>query len=163
MKQINSSALIRSGPLPSCIARVGASMLGLSMFAAIGARAQDASQDVAEAARQQRARKAASAQSLSPTETHIYTNEDLQRSRILLEEDGARVAARKQNAPRPSAVPAETGAVAASDAPNASAGESLGAVARRYRREKSEREAQQARVIPPASQFHLEVPTGALA
>jgi nucleoid-associated protein YgaU len=160
---MSSSALIRSGTLPSCIARVGASMLGLSMFTAIGARAQDASQDVAEAARQQRARKAASAQSLSPTEGHIYTNEDLRRSRILLEEDLARVAARKQNALRPSAVPAETGAVAAGDAPNASAGESLGAVARRYRREEREREAKQARVNPPASQFHLEVPTGALA
>ncbi len=164
---MNSSAPVRSGALPLRIAKVGASVLSLSLFAAIGARAQDAPQDVAEAARQQRARKAAEGQSPSQTETHIYTNEDLQRSRILLEEDGARVAAHKQNAPLPSAAPAamsaEGKALAASDAAGASAEESLGAVARRYRREKSKREAKQASAIPPASQFHLEIPTGSLA
>src|SRR5271163_3304662 len=54
-------------------------------------------------------------------------------------------------------------ALAASDSAGVSAEESLGTVARRYRREKSEREAKQARAIPPASQFHLEIPMGALA
>ncbi len=46
---------------------------------------------------------------------------------------------------------------------NAPAGESLAAVARRYRREKNEREAQQASRTPAASQFHLEIPAGSLA
>src|SRR5271154_1088668 len=163
MKLMNSSAPVRSGVLPLCIARAGAGVLCVSLLAAVGARAQDAPQDVAEAARQRRARKAAQGQSPSQTETHIYTNEDLQRSRILIGEDGARAAARKQNVPSPGATTAERRAPAASDATNPSAGKSLGAVARRYRREKSEREAKQARAIPPASQFHLEVPTGALA
>src|SRR5271163_4449673 len=83
---------------PALLRRASASMgvVCLSLFAAIGARAQDGSQDVAEAARQQRARKAARAEA-AQAETHVYTNDDLQRSHILLEEDSARVAAHKQN------------------------------------------------------------------
>jgi nucleoid-associated protein YgaU len=163
MKLMNSSAPVRSSALPLCIARVGAGVLCIGFMAAVGARAQDAPQDLAEAARQQRARKAAQGQSPSQAETHIYTNEDLQRSRILIEEDGARVASRKKSTASPAATTAERKAPAPSDATNASSGESLGAVARRYRREKSEREARQASAIPPASQFHLEVPAGSLA
>jgi nucleoid-associated protein YgaU len=144
-------------------ARLSAGVLGISLFAAIALKAQDSSQEVAEAARQERARKTAQAQIPSQAEMHIYTNEDLQRSRILLEGDSARVAARKQNPALPSAAPAETNALAAIDTPKAAAGESLGAVARRYRREKSERDAKQASRIPSSSHFHLEIPAGALA
>ena len=165
MKLMNSSAPVRSGALPLCIEKVGAGVLCVGLLVAVSARAQDAPQDVADAARQQRARKAAQGQPPSQTETHIYTNEDLQRPRILTEDDGARVAARKQNTPLPSAasVSAKGQALTASDSAGVSAEESLGTVARRYRREKSEREAKQARAIPPASQFHLEIPMGALA
>jgi nucleoid-associated protein YgaU len=163
MKLMNSSAPVRSGALPLSMARVGVGVLCVGFFAAVGVRAQDAPQDVAEAARQQRARKAAQGQSPSQTETYIYTNEDLQRSRILIEQDGARVATRKQNTPSPVATTAERKTPAASVETNAPAGESLAAVARRYRREKNAREAQQASRTPAASQFHLEIPAGSLA
>jgi nucleoid-associated protein YgaU len=144
----------------------------LSLFAALGARAQDAPQDVAEAARQQRARKAARAET-ARAETHVYTNEDLQRSQILVEEDGARVAARKQNSAGTQAAAAQTKWPAAEngsalpvlpvgDAAN-DADESLGAVAGRYRKEKIAREAMRASGDPAASHFKLEIPANSLA
>lgn len=141
----------------------------LSLFAVIGARAQDGSQDLAEAARQQRARKAALAES-ARAETHVYTNDDLQRSHILLEEDSARVAAHKQNpAPEQAAamqastpVSQNAKALAVGDVPSG-ASESLGAVARRYRQEKMARAENQAGGIPNASRFKLEIAPNALA
>jgi len=84
---------------------------------------QQNNQDVAEAARQERARKQ------QPSSKHIYTNEDLRRGRILTPEDESRVAAkRKQIAPlatQPDAEPLD----ASSNTPR----EPLGDVARRYR------------------------------
>ena len=61
-------------------------------------RAQDAQQDsqqVAEAARQEKARKAAQ----QKKESHVYTNEDLKQSQILTQQDRSRVEARKNNPP----------------------------------------------------------------
>ena len=94
-------------------------------------------QDVAEAARQERARKGAEHKA-----THyVYTEEDLKRDKILTPEDqAAKVATREkqqqaalgeQNA---ESVPAEQ-----SQQP-----ESLGDVARRYREQKAEHDAEQA-------------------
>jgi nucleoid-associated protein YgaU len=93
-------------------------------------------QDLAEAARQERARKAT--QPKAPQ--HVYTNEDLNRQKILTPEDQARAEARRQ---QPDAAPTEQNAqqLPSEASPQA---ESLGEVARRYRQEKAARAAEQA-------------------
>ena len=93
-------------------------------------------QDVAGAARQEKARKA-DEQRPAP---HVYTEEDLRRPTILTPEDQARVEARKQQI----AVPAQQNAEKTPDDPN-DLNESLGEIARRYRLEIAEREAELAR------------------
>ena len=148
---------------------VGAGMgvLCLSLFAAMETPAQEASPDVAEAARQERARKSAQGQNTIRAEAHVYTNEDLQRSHILVEEDSARVALQKRNPAPTSAADASVVAMARTvpvgDATNGAAGESLGAVARRYRQEKVARAANQASGISAASRFKLDIAPNALA
>src|SRR5277367_1884926 len=73
----------------------------LSLFLPVVSRAQDA---VAEAARQEKARKEA----LAKKSRHVYTNEDLNKKEILDSEDRAEVEARKkQVAPAPSVEPAQ--------------------------------------------------------
>jgi nucleoid-associated protein YgaU len=124
-------------------------------------------QDVAEAARQEKARRAAQ----GTRQSHVYTNEDLQKAEILSREESAAVEARKKNsdgasestsAATPRAKPAAN--AAASDAEEkVVASESLGEVARRYRRGKAVRQAERASANLPASQFHLHVRTPALA
>jgi nucleoid-associated protein YgaU len=106
--------------------------------------------DVAEAARQEKARKAAQPQKQP---AHVYTNDDLQRSQILAPEDRASIEARKKNsappvinAPLPSNIPAD----------DARATESLGEVARRVRQEKAARQAEQAGKLPAPPPYHLE-------
>ncbi len=106
--------------------------------------------DVAEAARQEKARKAAQPQKQP---AHVYTNDDLQRSQILAPEDRASIEARKKNsappvinAPLPSNIPAE----------DARATESLGEVARRVRQEKAAHQAEQAGKLPAPPPYHLE-------
>src|SRR5215813_7391714 len=112
-----------------------AAALGLFLLPA-SAFAQE--QDVAEAARQETARKAV-AEKHKGTD-HVYTNEDLKRSQILTPEDHAQVEARKRNQPAPPATqPADS-----LDAANPKSPESLGEVARRYRRDKAARQAQEA-------------------
>lgn len=124
-------------------------------------------QDVAEAARQEKSRKAAQ----GARQSHVYTNEDLQKAEILSREERAAVEARNRNSDGASE---NASAAAASTKPAAHApaidegekviaSESLGEVARRYRREKAVRQAEQASANLPASQFHLEVATPALA
>ena len=87
-------------------------------------------QDVAEAARQEKARKAA--EQKSPR--HVYTEEDLQKQVILTTEDQARVEARKRQQP------VTPGAENAKQLPNDGqpSTESLGEIARRYRQQKAE-------------------------
>src|SRR3974377_2122086 len=58
------------------------------------AQDQQDTQDVAAAARQEKARK-------SKPQSHVYTNDDLQKSQILTESDRARVAVRNKSAPHP--------------------------------------------------------------
>jgi len=95
-------------------------------------RAQDApknTQQVSEAARREKALKAAQ----QKKQSHVYTNEDLKQSQILTQQDRSRIEARKNN-------PATTPANPAQPSVNAkknSAPESLGEVARRYRRKNS--------------------------
>jgi len=97
------------------------------------------SQDVAEAARQERARKQQPAD-----EHHVYTNEDLRRGKILTQKDQSRAAAAKQ---KPQPAPTTRPDVQPLDANSGKPQESLGDVARRYRNLKRE-------AVHP-SPFHL--------
>jgi nucleoid-associated protein YgaU len=119
-------------------------------------RAQDP-QDVAEAARKERARKAAAAQ--QKKESHVYTDDDLKQSKILTEEDRARVDARKNEPANPVNAPA----MPSFDAENSPAPDSLGEVARRYRREKAAREAEEAARSLSPSLFPMDLTRPALA
>jgi len=93
-------------------------------------------QDVAEAARQERARKAA--QQEAPR--HVYTEADLRHEKILTPEDQAKTEARKSQPADPSVE-----RTAESNSPGSTKQtESLGEIARRYRQQKSERAAEQA-------------------
>ena len=94
-------------------------------------------QDSADAARQERARKANQQKHNSP---HVYTDEDLKRDKILTPDDQARVAARRN---QKNAAPGQQDAEASPADPNQDA-ESLGEIARRYRQEKAQREAEEA-------------------
>lgn len=93
-------------------------------------------QDVAEAARQEKARKAEQ----GPTPRHVYTDDDLKRDKILTPKDQARVEARKK---KEGTTPGGENAKSLPADPGQRT-ESLGEVARRYRREKAQREAEQA-------------------
>jgi len=98
-------------------------------------------QDVAEAARQEQARK----QNQQKKQKHVYTDEDLKRAQILTPEDRAEVEARKAQQPRPGMEDAQNPLDAEAlplDAP-------LGDVARRYRRLRELQRLQQ------SAQFHL--------
>jgi nucleoid-associated protein YgaU len=133
------------------------------------ARAQD--QSVAEAARQERARK--DQEQKSPR--HVYTNEDLKRARILTPEDQARVEARKNECPQdpqkksclpapqqnaPGSLDANAPQQTAPGAQDANSQQlSLGEVARQYRKER-ELEVLQPQQSEP---FHLGLPATALA
>jgi nucleoid-associated protein YgaU len=117
---------------------------------------QTRSQDAAEAARQEKARKAIEQKSAR----HVYTDDDMKRKTILTPEDQVRVEARKQ---RQNASPVEQNAKLRSNPndPNAQA-ESLGEIARRLRQGEAAQEAEQAakkKFLP----FPYELPTDALA
>ena len=119
------------------------------LLCASGLRAQDA----AEAARQEQARKAAETKSSH----HVYTEDDLKRAKILTPEDQAKVAARKNN---PTEKKEEQAKRAGESAPGE---ESLGEVARRYRKEKAEREAARATGQEDRSQFPMKLPEATMA
>jgi nucleoid-associated protein YgaU len=110
--------------------------------------AQD--QDVAEAARQERARKEAQ----QKKSKHVYTAEDLKRDHILTKEDQAQLDVKK-NQPAPTTAPKPGEAVDGStvakqdDAQPLPADAPLGDVARRYRREKESQQLQR------SAEFHL--------
>jgi len=119
------------------------------LVCADGLRAQDA----AEAARQEQARKGA--QPKAPH--HVYTEDDLKRATILTPEDQAKVAARKNN---PTEKKEEQAKGVGASAPGE---ESLGEVARRYRKEKAEREAARATGQGDRSQFPMKLPEATMA
>jgi nucleoid-associated protein YgaU len=110
-------------------------------------------QDAAEAARQEQARKAAQAKNPH----HVYTEDDLKRAKILTPEDQAKVAARKNN---PTEKKEEQAKGNGESAPGE---ESLGEVARRYRKEKAEREAARATEQGDRSQFPMKLPEATMA
>lgn len=117
-------------------------------------RAQDGK--VAEAARKERARKAASQQQQSAP--HVYTEEDLKRAKILTPEDQARVEARKK---LDSAKPRVENAEMLPGEPGQQ-NESLGEIARRLRKEGTAKEAADA-AAPKISPFPYAMPDSSLA
>ncbi len=121
----------------------------LVTFCTVPARAQDA----AEAARQQKAAKAAE----QKAPQHVYTEDDLKRSVILTPEDRARVEARKK---QQNTIPGEENAEQLPK--NDLDTESLGEIARRYRLEKAAREAELA-MKKKFTPFSYEVPINMLA
>lgn len=112
-------------------------------------------QDVAEAARQNRARKTQERKA----EKHVYTNEDLKREHILTSADQARVEANKKKS---LAEPTEQEQQASETKKN-SAPESLGEIARRYRKDKEAREAEDALKKQPSSRYPMNLPAPELA
>src|SRR5215475_478182 len=128
---------IRREDAPFSVAVVVSSRVALalllssvSLFGAQQLRAQSDdsqnNQDVAETARQERARKQDS------SKKHVYSNEDLRRSKILTQEDQTRAAAKRKHPIAPSA-PASQQNAEPLDANSNTPQEPLGDVARRYR------------------------------
>ena len=137
-------------------------LLFATSFLPLRASAQDNSKDVAEAARQEKARKAAQ----SSSQTHVYTNEDLQRPRILTDSQRAALAERKNTpASAPELLPTFESAEPsdATNAADAASTESLGEVARRYRQQKAARETAQAQKGSTPAPYHLDITQPALA
>jgi LysM repeat protein len=99
-------------------------------------------QDVADAARQEQARK----QNQQKKSKHVYTDEDLKRAQILTPEDRSEVEARKLQQPPP---PGTEDAQDPLDAQTLPPDAPLGDVARRYRKQRESLRLQQ------AAQFHL--------
>jgi nucleoid-associated protein YgaU len=122
-----------------------------AFFIATSAHAQS----VAEAARKEQARKA---KEHHPPQ-HVYTDDDLKRTQILTPADEAKVEARKKNSPPPAVVPPEK----TFDAGSHSGNESLGEIARRYRREKAAREAEEALKKQQPSGFPMKLPANSFA
>jgi len=133
-------------------------VLCLATFLATISRAQDRQdQSVAEAARQERARK----QELQKRAKHIYTEEDLKHLSILTPEDRAQIEARRSEcAQRNDCSPAAPHRPPVSlDANSETPQIPLGDVARQLRRQKE----LQARKPQPSDPFHLPFSTPALA
>ena len=142
---IRGASLLRPGAALFCL------LAPLSLHSNVFA--QD--QDVAEAARQQQAHK-----SQPPaTPPHVYTDEDLKRSHILTPDDKKLADARRKESPAPAAKNPAT--IDATNPPP----ESLGEVARRYRKEKTEREAEIAAAKQKKSPapFRIELPSTTFA
>lgn len=118
-----------------------------AMLFAATSRAQENDQDVAAAARQERARKEA----LQKKSPHVYTEEDLKHPQILTPEDHAQVEAKK--IPQPAAPPekSEQSSQQSADANSLPPDAPLGDVARHYRQQKQLQKLQQ------SAQFHLPV------
>ena len=115
----------------------GALFLSCAFFGATNCQAQD----VAEAARQERARK----ENQQKPPKHVYTEEDLRRAHILTPEDSERLEAKKKGQTLPTAEkPPE-----AIDAQSVPPQLPLGDIAREYRKQKQARQPQQ------SAEFHL--------
>jgi nucleoid-associated protein YgaU len=135
---------------------VGACVI-LCTLSLCAARSSNA-QDMAEAARQEKARKAAK----QKPPAHVYTNEDLQRSQILMPEDRAHIEARKKNVTLPPADENSPAIAPSQDTQQATSSESLGEIARRLRAEKVARQGEQARKLPQPAPFKLDLPHDAV-
>jgi nucleoid-associated protein YgaU len=135
----------RRGSSLFCLVSMCALLCTASLFAIPVANAQDA----AEAARQEKARKAAQPQK---PQTHVYTNDDLQKPQILTPGDRAPVEARRKSPVAPNVNENSQSNQTGDDATTSG---SLGEVARRLRQEKAARQAEQARKLSSPSLFQL--------
>ncbi len=131
-----------------------ATALAVLFLAALGAAPLRA-QDIAEAARQARERKASQRNS----QHHVYTDEDLKRAKILTQED----ASRSQISRGLPSAPPKHQQVEAERTQDAAETLSLGEVARRYRAEKEARQAEQAAKQIEPSHYPLDLPKTSLA
>ena len=113
----------------------------LFVACAVFGAAQCSAQDVAEAARHERAQK----ESRQKKSKHVYTEQDLKRAQILSPEDRAQVAAKKNQLAPPSAEKSQE----ALDAQSLSHDSPLGDIARRFRKQKESQKLEQ------SAQFHL--------
>jgi len=143
----NRQGFIRTLILWFVVASFSANLLFASRSNAQDQQPDD--QDVAATARQQKARKSTKAKPKS----HVYTNNDLQKSQILTTPDRARVEARKKSASPPQTLEPAPSLDANGDSP----AEPLGEVARRYRREKAAGAAEQASRPKPPSPFPIDL------
>jgi nucleoid-associated protein YgaU len=141
---IRGVSLLRPGVALFCL------LASLSLHSNLAA--QD--QNVAEAERQQ-ARK--SQQPATPH--HVYTDENLKRARILTPEDKKLAEAHRKESPATTPAAKKPPAVDATNPPP----ESLGEVARRYRKEKAAREAEAAAVKKAPAPFRIELPSSTFA
>jgi LysM repeat protein len=154
--RIPLSPAFRVRPLTSFLA-CAILFLSSMTFGAAFSRAQ--SQDTAEAARQERARK----QEKQKPKKHVYTNEDLSHGRILTPEDQAQVEARKNRcAQKNNCAPAEKSQDAL-DANSQKPGTSLGEIARQYRKQKENQKELDALKPKQPEPFHLPSSEPALA
>ncbi len=142
---IRGASLLRPGVALFCL------LAPLSLRSNLSAQDQDA----AEAARQQQAQK--SQQPTSPH--HVYTDEDLKRTRILTAQDKKLAEARRKELPAPTPAAKKPPAVDAANPPP----ESLGEVARRYRKEKAACEAEAAAAKKVPAPFRIELPSNTFA
>jgi nucleoid-associated protein YgaU len=140
---IRGASLLRPGVALFCL------LAPLSLRSNLSAQDQDA----AEAARQQQAQK--SQQPTTPQ--HVYTDEDLKRARILTPGDKKLAEARRKELPAPTPAAKKPPAV------DATPPESLGEVARRYRKEKAAREAEAAAAKKVPAPFRIELPSNTFA
>jgi nucleoid-associated protein YgaU len=142
---IRGASLLRPGAVLLCL------LAPLSLHSNLAA--QD--QSVAEAARQQQAQR--SQQPATPH--HVYTDEDLKRARILTPEDKKLAEAHRKELPAPTPAAKKPPTVDATNPPP----ESLGEVARRYRKEKAAREAEAATAKKAPAPFRIELPASTFA
>jgi nucleoid-associated protein YgaU len=138
----------RSLPVSLRLGIPGVFVFALAVVGAVQSYAQD--QDVAEAARQERAPK----QSQQKKPRHVYTAEDLKHEHILSPEDRAQVEARKnQLAPvgpqKPQDAVDGSAIASGSDTQSLPANAPLGDVARRLRKQKESQKLQR------SAEFHL--------
>jgi LysM repeat protein len=132
---------------PSTAARLSRRCLSLCfpgivfVSCAVFGATQCSAQDVAEAARQERAQK----ESKQKKSKHVYTEQDLKRDQILTPEDRAQVEAKKNQLAAPAAEKSQEAVDAQSLSPDAP----LGDVARRFRRQKESQKLQR------SAEFHL--------
>ncbi len=113
----------------------------LFVTCAVFGATQCSAQDVAEAARQERAQK----ESKQKKSKHVYTEQDLKRDQILTPEDRAQVEAKKNQTAPPSAEKSQDAVDAQSLPPDAP----LGDVARRFRKQKESQK------LERSAEFHL--------
>ena len=134
---MSPTTIVRHSLRPVSLCIPGVLLFSCALFFTAECHAQD----VADAAKQERARK----ESQQKKSKHVYTEEDLKRAQILTPEDRAQIEARKNQA----APDAEEKSLDALDAKSLSPDVPLGDVARRFRRLKELQKLQQ------GPEFHL--------